>query len=111
MSFPLVANEKVKLSVDAWISSKRIPHAILIEGETGLGKHTLAKFLAQAIVCEGENAPCGSCKNCMLSYANHPDIITVAPLDNKKSRSVSREFMWKKMQESLFTMMNSIFQE
>lgn len=91
MSFPLVANEKVKLTVQSWISSNRIPHAILIEGETGLGKHTLALYLAAAAVCNNSNAPCGNCDNCKLCFsANHPDIITIAPLENKKSISVAQ---------------------
>lgn len=91
MSFPLVANQNVELAVNSWIKTKRIPHAILIEGETGLGKHTLALHLAAAAVCESDNAPCNTCKNCSLCFsANHPDIITIAPLENKKSISVAQ---------------------
>ena len=44
MSFPLVGNSKVKGAICGAIACGKIPHAIIIEGEKGLGKHTLAKY-------------------------------------------------------------------
>lgn len=88
MIFPLVGNDKINLSVSNFIAEKRIPHAILIEGEFGTGKHTLANFLATAIVCDS-NSACGECKNCLsANSACHPDITVIAPEDNKKNISV-----------------------
>ena len=91
MMFPLIGNEKIRLSVENFILSKRIPHAILIEGDHGTGRHTLTNFLANAAVCAQENAPCGSCRNCSLVKSlSHPDIVTIAPLDGKKSIAVKQ---------------------
>ena len=90
MIFPLVGNDKIKLSVSNFIAEKRIPHAILIEGEFGTGKHTLANFLASAIVCDSGIA-CGECKNCRLVASNsHPDITVVAPEEKKKNIAVAQ---------------------
>lgn len=91
MSFPLIGNERLKNSVKSFIAADRIPHALLIEGDKGIGKHTLAKFIAKAAVCKGENKPCFSCDSCHLSeVGSHPDIVFTAPEDGKKNISVEQ---------------------
>ncbi len=91
MSFPLKGNEKIALTVNNFIKEQRIPHAILIVGDSGTGKHVLADFLAQAIVCGKTDAPCGECENCRAALSkNHPDITTIAPEDNKKNIAVDQ---------------------
>ena len=91
MIFPLVGNEKTASTVQNFIKEKRIPHAILILGDEGVGKHTLASFLAKAIVCGKADAPCGMCDSCRLTESsNHPDITVIAPEDDKKSITVGQ---------------------
>lgn len=91
MSFPLTGNGRIKQAVMSFVSEKRIPHAIIIEGDIGTGRHTLAGFIASTAVCPEAGAPCGKCKSCLL-YAskNHPDISVTAPEDGKKGISVSQ---------------------
>lgn len=85
MIFPLKGNERIRESLGSIISSGRFPHAIIIEGETGVGKKTLARFIAKNAVCESSSA-CGQCRSCRLADAGtHPDIETVTLLDGKKS--------------------------
>ncbi len=87
----IVGNDKLCLAVENFIKEKRIPHAILIEGDYGSGKHTLAKYLSNAIVCGEENSPCGGCHNCHLANINsHPDITVIHPEDNKKNIAISQ---------------------
>jgi len=89
MSFPLIGNEKIRPSVENFILEKRIPHAIIVEGDEGTGRHTLAYFLANAAVCGKQDAPCRACRNCSLVASNsHPDITVIAPLEDKKNISV-----------------------
>ena len=91
MSFPLIANERVRESVDLLISTHRIPHAIIIEGDEGTGRKTLARYLAKAAVCEADLKPCCYCRNCRLADAGtHPDIETVSPEPKKKNISVEQ---------------------
>lgn len=91
MSFPLIGNAKIKQSVLNFIKEKRLPHAILIEGDAGTGRHTLADFIATAAVCENDNAPCGECKACLMAASqNHPDISVTAPEENKKNIAVAQ---------------------
>lgn len=91
MSFPLTGNERIKQSVINAIAERRIPHAIIIEGDIGTGRHTLASFISSAAACTESERPCGGCKNCMLfSSGNHPDISQTAPEDGKKGISVAQ---------------------
>ncbi len=57
----------------------RAPHAMIIEGERGMGKRTLAKLFAMSVLCDAnEDKPCGKCRSCNLAALNnHPDIITI----------------------------------
>lgn len=91
MSFPLVGNLSVKTAVLNCIETNRIPHAVIIEGDKGLGKHTLAHYLAKAGVCDEAVKPCGVCKNCHLAdVGSHPDITIVSPDEGKKNIKVDR---------------------
>lgn len=74
-----VGNEKIAARVMAF-SCGKMPHAIMLEGERGTGRHTLARHIASIAVCESEKAPCGECRGCHLcEVGSHPDIITVSP--------------------------------
>ena len=54
----------------------RMAHSFLICGEKGLGKKTIADWLAALLVCEGAEKPCFACRSCHLaSEHTHPDII------------------------------------
>ena len=91
MSFPLVGNLKIASAVTGFIKENRLPHAIIIEGDKGTGRHTLAKYISAAAVCSGENPPCNTCRDCLNSAnLSHPDIIVVAPEENKKNISVNQ---------------------
>ncbi len=88
---PLAGNATAKRAVDSFITSGRIPHAILIEGDDGTGKHTLAAFIARAAVCDGDIKPCGGCSGCHLAQVgSHPDITYVLPEEGKKNITVDR---------------------
>lgn len=91
MIFPLTGNNKIRQSLENVLKEHRLPHAVLIDGDEGTGKHTLADYISVSAVCSGEEIPCGECKNCRLAMANnHPDIIRISPLKSKKSISVEQ---------------------
>jgi DNA polymerase-3 subunit delta' len=59
---------------------------MLFHGPSGIGKATLAKQLAQALLCP--NGGCGQCDTCHLCEAgNHPDLSWVSQLLKKSSKS------------------------
>ncbi len=91
MIFPLVGNERLRDTLLSAIGSDRLPHAVLLEGDEGLGRHTLMRFIAKALLCEGEGEKKGedSCRSCQLFAAGtHPDFILAEPESGKKSISV-----------------------
>lgn len=91
MSFPLIGNQKLSEAVGSQIQNDRFPHAVILEGEKGLGRHTLAHYLSCAVLCSAENRPCFKCRSCHLAeVGSHPDIVTVAPEDKKKNIAVAQ---------------------
>jgi DNA polymerase-3 subunit delta' len=62
---------------------ERLPHALLLTGEAGIGKLAFARHLAQALLCESPDLaakPCGVCDACRWYLAgNHPDFRELSP--------------------------------
>lgn len=85
MSFDaLLGNARLKENLSAAIARGHISHFYLISGPAGSGKHTLARLLAQALLCTGSPKPCGVCQNCRkAAKGSHPDFITVEDPEHK----------------------------
>lgn len=75
-----------------FLSTARVPHALLFTGIRGIGKRTAARLFAEALNCSGAaqppgegpdsgaGRPCGRCRSCrQIEDGSHPDIIEVAP--------------------------------
>lgn len=72
----------------------RMPHALLISGQDGVGKRILAEQLAHMLLCEGPMAdgqPCGQCKACgWLRAGTHPDLLWLEPEESGKAIKVDQ---------------------
>lgn len=80
MGSPLIGNERAWNILSSMIKNKRIPHALLIEGEEGLGKKTLARYIAKACLCDADDFPCLACKTChLIDVGSHPDYQVIVP--------------------------------
>lgn len=70
------------------------PHAHIIEGARGSGKHLLATQIAMALACEhrtdgGFPLPCGTCRSCRrIREHNCPDVITVKRVGDRATMGV-----------------------
>lgn len=71
-----VGNEKVKQQLSYLVESSRLPHAIIIEGEQGIGKRTFARELVLNLFCRNDyDKPCRICAQCSKVIKGiHPDI-------------------------------------
>ena len=80
----LLGNEQLKENLSRSIQSGRISHFYLICGPEGSGRHTLARLLAAAVLCQDTAKPCLRCTPCRkLLENNHPDFITVEDPEHK----------------------------
>lgn len=78
-------------TVQSRLSENRLPHALIITGERGVGKRVWAEAVAGLLLCDtpvnrdaGKPEACGSCKQCDLFAAStHPDVRVYAPEKSK----------------------------
>jgi DNA polymerase III subunit delta' len=99
MTKPVIAEElpwldgaRARLQ-SAWLQ-QRMPHALLIYGIAGVGKHVLADWIARAVLCDRNAetlAACGECTSCRLYQSStHPDLRWLMPEEDKQQISVDQ---------------------
>ena len=85
----ILSHEYAKDRLRRFVEQDKIPHAILIEGESGIGKFALARAFAQYIHCENRQNgdSCGVCPSCIQHQSfNHIDTHFIFPVVKKNSR-------------------------
>ncbi len=78
----IVGHEWAVRQLHTAIERDEVPHALLISGPDNVGKMTLARLIAGALLCKGQTdeRPCGVCLACRkLASGNHPDFMPVEP--------------------------------
>jgi len=74
----LFGNTDTKHRLKRAILNGTLPHALLIYGERGSGKRTLALEIASALMCQNPKSPstpCGECISCRrVREGNHTDV-------------------------------------
>jgi len=73
------------------IQARRLPHAMILLGNQGLGKTDFATSLANAVLCQQPTADlqaCGLCKSCqLLAAGTYPDLYHIQPAAPSNSKS------------------------
>jgi DNA polymerase-3 subunit delta' len=88
----IIGHDRIIERLHTAINRGTLHHAYLFEGPRGLGKATVATYLAMAVNCEAPEAPCGECQVCAhIAQDNHPDIIYVRPDAERASATISVE--------------------
>lgn len=72
-----------------YVDQDRIPQALLVIGNKGLGKYQLIERFSQTLLCSSPQSHglfCGTCQSCTLFKAQtHPDYIYIAPEEDGKA--------------------------
>lgn len=80
----LLGNDQLKENLITSLRRGRGSHFYLICGPEGSGKHTLARLLIAAMMCQDSRKPCLQCPACRKVLENvHPDVITVTDPEHK----------------------------
>ena len=96
------AHNFAKQKLRTFVDRNKIPHAILLEGPSGIGKYALARAFTQYIHCQNrqDGDSCGMCPSCLQHESfNHIDTHFVFPVVKKSSpkKSFSDDYIdaWK----------------
>lgn len=75
----IIGQQQIKEHLHNALSTGKVSHAYIINGEKASGKEFIARIFAQTLQCEQEGAdPCGECRSCkQAATGNQPDIIRV----------------------------------
>lgn len=76
----IIGQEQIKEHLQNALTTGKVSHAYIINGEKSSGKEFIAKIFAMALQCEqGGTEPCNECRSCKQTLSkNQPDIIYVS---------------------------------
>lgn len=89
----LVGQRHVTAVLQKALQSRRVPHQLLFSGGSGLGKTTVARVVAAALLCENpvEGDACGVCESCLDIFEpsrSHPDVVEFDAASNGQKEQI-----------------------
>lgn len=90
LMFPIESEKKIAPwleSIWAGLDLTVFPNAVLIHGQSGIGKFEFSIELAKALLCESSSdvKPCNQCEACRwFDSGNHPDFVALVPETHRK---------------------------
>jgi len=86
----LPGNRALKDTIAGFTAKRSFPHALILSGPAGSGKHEAARYMAQAIACESEGQrPCGRCEICRKIREDiSPDVMTIGLSGDRRTIGV-----------------------
>ena len=89
----LVGQRHVTTVLQKALLAKRVPHQLLFSGGSGLGKTTVARVVAAALLCldPQEGDACGICESCLDIFEpnrTHPDVVEFDAASNGQKEQI-----------------------
>ncbi|MBR2353578.1 MAG: hypothetical protein IKA76_03655 [Clostridia bacterium] len=90
----IVGNDAIRQRLAHSLRSGTLPHACILEGPSGSGKHTIAKHMAAALACTADKSqastiPCLRCPQCRkVLDGKFPDLILIGREEDKATIGV-----------------------
>ena len=86
----IIGQEQLKEHIQIAITSNKVSHAYIINGERNAGKEFIARIFAMTLQCDkGGTEPCNECHSCkQTSSHNQPDIVYIS---HEKPNSIGVE--------------------
>lgn len=82
------------LQLGAYFKHNRIPQALMVTGQKGLGKRQLVNQFAKSLLCQNRTSKyqaCGQCQSCQLvSAETHPDLSVIQPDEPGKNITINQ---------------------
>jgi DNA polymerase-3 subunit delta' len=93
MSFQAILDQDIAVrALRAAIEKKRVAHAYVFVGLSGVGRKLAASVFARSLNCEQPRGadPCDACASCrLIAEGKHPDVQTIMPI--KRSSTITVE--------------------
>lgn len=88
----ILGHERALEVLTRLLDGGRMPHAMLFHGPEGVGKASIARLLARALICR--ELGCAECEDCRLFDAgNHPDFVHVQLELRKDSKEYRKQIV------------------
>ncbi len=88
----VVGQEAIVRTLQNTLLSQRVAHAYLFTGTRGVGKTTVARLFAKALLCQdpkGDSNPCGQCQSCLsFQEGSSMDFIEVDGASNNSVENI-----------------------
>ena len=76
----IIGHSEIVGNLKRMVLTDSMPHAMLFSGMDGIGKFLTGMVLAEALLCEKNDGPCGECQSCKaIAGGVHPDLFVLEP--------------------------------
>lgn len=102
----IIGQQDVKMRLLSLLSNDQLPHALLLHGNAGVGKLSLAFAIARYLMCSNptDSDSCGHCSSCLkMDKIIHPDAHFFYPVYKKNNKGeLSKEYLaqWREIHQN-----------
>ena len=98
----IIGQSEIKKRLIKNITTRQIPHSLLLCGSSGTGKLALAIAFIQYLLCRNRdgNDACGECPSCKkTAQLTHPDVHFAFPVIKNKKKEICDDYLpeWREM--------------